>query len=175
MKKLLLLSALFLTTLVSAQEKRSLLKEMKSHCIETIYNKPIDAEYDQLFNAMLVIGNQEYPNLVKESQSRGYLEFSLETETVKETLSMEILGTKKPYNISFQVKKQIRSVSYDGKLTDWTLLTGGFNDYILKLQLNIHKILFGEIQYPEELLERVELYNDAQKKDKSKILKGKDY
>lgn len=159
---------------VFAQTKKSLLDEMKSYRIDQLFNKPINAEFKDLFNALVIVGHQEYPTLVKESESRGFVDFKVESETLQETLSMEILGDKKPYRVSFQVKSQSRQLGYDGKYTPWVTRTN-FNEYILKLQYSIYVVLFGSFEYPDDLMERIENYNATQKKDRSKILKGKDY
>lgn len=174
MKYTLTLITLIVANVGFSQTKKSLLNEMRSYCEEKIYNKPIDAEYKDIFSAMIIIGNQEYPTLVRESESRGYIEFKLETDMIQESLTMEILGDKKPYRINYIVKSQTRTKTWDGKITDWTVRTD-FSNYIFKLQYSIYKILFGELIYPEELLNRVEEYNATQKKDRTKILKGKDY
>ena len=175
MKSITTFCLLLVVNFLFSQSKKSLLAELNSYAMEQIYNKPIDAEYKDIFNALIIVGNQEYPTLVKESESRGYVDFKLETETVQESLSMEILGDMKPYRINYLVRKQTRSIGLDGKYTNWTIVTNSFNQYIFKLQYNIHKILFGELIYPQELIERVEKFNATQKKERNKILKGIDY
>lgn len=174
MKYTLTLFALIIVNVAFSQTKKSLLNEMRSYAEEKIYNKPFDAEYKDLFNALIIVGHQEYPTLVKESESRGFVDFKIETETLQESLTMEILGDKKPYRVSFQMNIKSRSKTWDGKLSDWVVSTPP-SSYIFKLQYSIYKILFGELIYPEELLDRIEEYNATQKKDRTKILKGKDY
>ena len=43
------------------------------------------------------------------------------------------------------------------------------------LHLRIYKILYGEFKLPEDLIKKIENFNNTQKKDRKKVLAGVDY
>ena len=47
--------------------------------------------------------------------------------------------------------------------------------YLIKLETKMWTTLFGPIEYPAELLEKIEKYNSMQDKDRKKIIFGRDY
>lgn len=157
---------LLVTTMVSSYaqtSKKQLLSEIDSYEKSVYLNKPLDVEFTELFNAIKSVGYTEYPELIKESEKRGFLEFFFSNGTIKETLSIEILGDTKPYRLILSIKQEINN---NGQ---WQSISKDFNPYFNKFRRKLYLSLFNKFDYPEDLLLRVEAYNATQKKDKNKI------
>jgi hypothetical protein len=164
-RKITLFILLLATTLVvNAQDsKKRLLAEVDAYEKSVYLNKPYDVEFSDLFNALKAVGYTEYSELTKESEKRGYLEFYFSNESIKETLSIEILGDEKPYRLVFSVKQEANT---NGQ---WQQVNKDFNPYFNKIRRKLYLSLFNKFDYPEDLLKRIEAYNLTQKKDKNKI------
>ena len=88
---------------------------------------------------------------------------------------MEILGDKQPYTVTYQITREKRTKNLDGTYTSWAAAGGMTPGYLLRLQRKLWTNLFGEVTFPENLETKVEEWNLSQKKDKHKILRGRDY
>ncbi|KQS46099.1 hypothetical protein ASG38_13075 [Flavobacterium sp. Leaf359] len=63
----------------------------------------------------------------------------------------------------------------DGTYSGWNKTGSILEDYLLKLQEKIWIALYGKIQYPEQLLKKIDDYNIKETKDRKKIIFGRDY
>lgn len=166
MKNIFKLSVFFIAFSVisfAQTSKKQLYAEIDTFEKSLYLNKPFDVEFTELFNVLKSVGYTEYPELTKESEKRGFLEFSIQNASVKEILSIEILGDQKPYRLTFSVKQEINN---NGQ---WQQVSKDFNPYFNKLRRKIYLSLYNKFDYPEDLLQRIEAYNATQKKDKNKI------
>ncbi|MFN3968487.1 hypothetical protein [Flavobacterium sp.] len=164
------------TSLVYSQTKRELLDQIESYQKSVVWNKGYDVEKSKLFEAMNVVGSQEYQKVIRESESRGFCEYYAESADYKETLTMEIANDKQPYRVTFSIKKESRKLDLlTGKYTDWQTSYDISQSYQYKLQYLIYTIAIGPIELPKELLEKIERYNQGQTKDRKRILKNTDY
>ena len=134
------------------------------------------------------MGNQYYGNSIKESESRGYVEYVKESGDVKQYLSIEIKGDKQPYRLSFSYRKERKQTSYrtEGQFGTssykiipvdggWTNVSVPLDLVYTNLQLRIYKTLHGEFKLPDELVKKIEDFNNAQKRDRKKVIAGVDY
>lgn len=176
MKKLFYMSIILLSSFTAnSQSKKDLLLEMQSYIIGMTYNKSYDVEKEKLFQTLIVVGSERYGTSVKENLNRGYIEFLLQNEVYKETLDFEIIGDQKPYRIVITVKVEQRQQNLDGSLTNWFVNTNTNPSFIAGLHYKIYMDTYGPVVIPQMLIDKIDLWNDSQKKDKNKILKGRDY
>jgi hypothetical protein len=188
MKKLLLSSFLLFFSIVNSQTKSELLNEIETYKKSKLQNYIYDVSFKELFDAITIMGNQYYGSPTRESESRGYVEYLLENNNVKESLAIEIKGNQQPYKVSFNYKKEKRHTSFK------TIGTFGQSDYNIipvdagwqmekidlslvntNFNLRIYKILNGEFNLPDELKEKIKIFNSKQKRDKKKIIQGTDF
>jgi hypothetical protein len=188
MKNLLIGAFLLLISSANAQTKSDLINEIESYKKSKLQNQTYDVSFKELFDAITIMGNQYYGSPTRESESRGYVEYLLENGEVKESLAIEIKGEKQPYKISFNYKKEKKQTSFKTEGTfgqsDYKLIPVDAGWQMEKIDLSlvntnfhlrIYKILNGEFNFPEELKEKIEDFNSKQKRDKKKIIQGKDY
>jgi len=160
-----------------AQKKSDIVSEINDFYKTKVQNVTYDKSEKELFDAMYIVVLEKYPNIVKESESKLYIEAKTEYETYKSTVFAEIRGEKQPYRVVFSLKSYSKLVTSYSPLTysDWTIDTKYDANAILKLQKHLYEIFFGEIELPSELKSKIDEYNNSQKKDKNKVVKGKDY
>jgi hypothetical protein len=176
MKKAIFFLLMGFSVSINAQSKSELLDNLLAYKKSVVSNRTYDFPIKELFDALMIVGTQEYPNVIRESESRGYAEFSLEKEFKKEYLTLEIRGEKQPYRVSFSLKIESRSYDYTTKVYSSWQPTGRVDEEkILLLQSKVYEALYGKIKYPDELMTKIEEYNKTQTKDRKKILLGKDY
>jgi hypothetical protein len=189
MKKITLMAVLLINSIVYSQDsKKEIINEIETYKKGKLLNTTYNFTYKEVFDAMTIMGNQYYGNSVKESESRGYVEFIKETGEVKEYLSIEIKGDKQPYRLSFNYKKEKKATTWktegefgkpDYKLIEvdagWKIVEEPLDIIYTNLHLRIYKILYGEFKLPEDLIKKIENFNNTQKKDRKKVLAGVDY
>ena len=188
MKNLLIGAFLFLISSANAQTKSDLINEIESYKKSKLQNLTYDVSFKELFDAITIMGNQYYGSPVRESESRGYVEYKKETKDEKESLSIEIKGEKSPYRLSFSYVYEKKQYSYktqgefgkpDYKIVTvdngWGQVNVNYDLVNTNFNLRIYKILFGEFNLPDELKEKIADFNSKQKRDKKKIIQGTDY
>lgn len=189
MKKITLTAILIINVLGYSQEsKKTIIGAIESYKKTKLLNSTYNFEFKEIFDAMTIVGNQYYGNSIKESESRGYVEYVKVTEDIRESISIEIKGNKQPYRLSFNYKKEKKSTVWktegelgksDFKLTSedagWEIVEVPFDIIYTNLHLRMNKILYGEFKLPDELVKKIEDFNNAQKRDRKKVLAGVDY
>lgn len=167
MKNIFTLIVALIVVNVSAQSRKELELAIQDFSKRTVMNKSYD-DYDKLWDAIYAVQQMEYPEITRESKEKGYIEARFEKQDYKEKLNIEILG-KGPYKISlsFQSEKTTpNGVEKRGMIPD---------HYSHKIQREIYEKLYGPIQFPSELIQKIESYNSTQSKDKKKLLQGRDF
>jgi hypothetical protein len=176
MKTILLSMALCLTfSFASGQTKKEIMYELEDFARKKVSNKAYDVPFDQLWDAIYSVGNTEYTDVKRESKTKAYIEFFMETDIYRENLTFEVRGENQPYKVVYQLEKQSRTKNLDGSYTAWVEGTGMPPRYLYKLECKLYELIYGPIEYPASLLEKIEKYNAIQSKDKKKILLGRDY
>lgn len=175
MKKIFILLAVFsLNSLAFSQTKKEILYELQQYFVNTTYNKAYAIEKQKLFNAIQVVASQRYGSSTKENLNKGILEFQLQTDIYKETLSFEVIG-EMPYQFIASVKVEQRTINPDGSYSNWVINNQIDNSYILGIHYNVYMAVYGPIVIPENIVAKINYFNSTQKKDKNKIIKGKDF
>ena len=188
MKKIILSTFLILNFIGYSQSKNEIIAEIEGYKKTKLLNSTYDFTYKEIYDAMTIMGNQYYGNSIKESESRGYVEFLKEADKIKESLSIEIKGDKQPYRLSFNYKKEKKSTTYttEGEFGKpnykfisvdggWKFVQEPLDIIYTNLHLRMNKILNAEFNLPEELLKKIETFNNSQKRDRKKVLAGVDY
>jgi hypothetical protein len=159
-----------------AQSKKDLVKEINAYKVGIVSNASFDREFSEVWNAIYIIATEEYNTIVRESESRGYIEARQDSDTFRESMTVEILGNNRPYKVSFQVRQEKRAKNVDGSYSDWTNYSSTtLRTYYFRLQTRLYELLNGPLELSEPLMEKIGAYNSAQTKDRKKILKGRDY
>lgn len=175
MKKILIIAAVFLwNSLVFSQTKKEILYELQQYFVNTTYNKSYAIEKQKLFNAIQIVAAERYGTATKENLNKGLLEFQIQTDVYKETLSFDIIG-EMPYQVIVSVKVEQRSINPDGTFSNWFTNNQTDNSYILGLHYRLYMAVYGPIVIPENIVAKINDFNSTQKKDKNKIIKGKDF
>jgi hypothetical protein len=188
MKKIILTALLFLHLLGFSQSKKDIITEIEGYKKTKLLNATYNFTYKEIFDAMTIMGNQYYGISVKESESRGYVEYLKESKDVKEYLSIEIKGDKQPYRLSFNYRQEKKQTVWksEGELgkanyklievdNGWANVEVPLELIYTNLHLRIYKILHGEFKLPDDLAKKIEYFNNAQKRDRKKVLAGADY
>ena len=189
MKKIIYTTIILLNIVGYSQpSKKEIIAEIEGYKKTKLLNSTYDFAFKEIFDAMTIMGNQYYGNSVKESESRGYVEYVKETSDVKEYLSIEIKGDKQPFRLSFSYRKERKQTSYkiEGELgqpnfkmtsvdAGWKIEEEPLDLIYTNLHLRIFKILYGKFKLPEELDKKIDDFNNSQKKDRKKVLAGVDY
>ncbi len=189
MKKLFLSSILFLNFIGYSQEsKKELIAEIEGYKMSKLLNSNYNFTFKEIFDAITIMGNQYYGNSIKESESRGYVEYVKESKDIKEYLTIEIKGDKQPYKLSFIYRKEKKQTTYKTEGTfgtpsykvvpvdsGWITVDEPIDIVYTNLHLRISKILNISFQLPEDLLKKIEEFNKAQKRDRKKVIAGTDY
>jgi len=159
------------------QKKNDLIQEIYAYKKGVVSNASYDNKRIDVWNAMYIIATEEYKIISRESESRGYIEAKEETNTHREAMTFELRGDEPPYRVSFQVTNQERRKKQDdGTYTNWeNYRSSNISSYITRLQLRLYELLKGELKLPDELQDKIDKFNSLQKKDKKKVLKGRDY
>jgi len=187
--KIILLAILMLNfTGYSQESKKDIIAEIESYKNAKLQNSTYNFTFKEIFDAMTIMGNQYYGNSVKESESRGYVEYLKEMGRIKEYLNIEIKGDKQPYRLSFNYRQETKQTLYktEGAFgtptykliavdAGWATENVPLDLIYTNLHLSIYKILNGEFKLPEELLKKIEDFNRGQKKDRKKVMAGVDY
>jgi hypothetical protein len=174
MKKIILF--LTLITITSyGQRKKDILNEIYDYKKGIVNNASYDKKESEVWNAISIIAKEEYNTIVRESESKGYIEAKQESDVFKEFFTIEIIG-EGPFRVTMQVKQEKRTKNQDGSYTNWeTHYSSTLNSYYNRLRLRLYELLNGKLEISEELQTKVDEYNELQKKDRLKIVKGKDY
>jgi len=172
----------------SQESKKDIIAEIESYKNAKLQNSTYNFTFKEIFDAMTIMGNQYYGNSVKESESRGYVDYLKEMGRIKEYLNIEIKGDKQPYRLSFNYRQEKKRTLYktEGEFgtptykliavdAGWATENVSLDLIYTNLHLSIYKILNGEFKLPEELLKKIEDFNRGQKKDKKKVIAGVDY
>lgn len=167
---------IFFSQLIVAQSKNDILEQIDIYRKSIYFNKPYDVDRSKLFEAMNQAIAPEYQKILRESESRGFCEYYAEGDTFKETLTAEIANDKQPYRVSFSIKKEVRTKNYmDGSYSAWQTTYEIPQRYLSKLQYGIFVALFGPIKLPDDLQSKIDNFNEAQTKERKKIIQGRDY
>ena len=183
------MAVLLINSIVYSQDsKKEIINEIETYKKGKLLNTTYNFTYKEVFDAMTIMGNQYYGNSVKESESRGYVEFIKESGEIKEYLSIEIKGDKQPYRLSFNYKKEKKATTWktEGEFgkpnyklvavdAGWQIENVPLDLIYTNLHLRIYKILHGEFKLPEDLIKKIENFNNTQKRDRKKVLAGDDY
>lgn len=188
MKKIILSTFLLLNFIGYSQSKQEIIAEIESYKKTKLLNSTYNFSNKEIFDAMTIMGNQYYGNATKESESRGYAEYVKEVEDIKESLSIEIKGDKQPFRVSFNYKKEKKATTWktEGEFATpsykliavdagWQVVQEPLDIVYTNLHLRISKILHIDFNLPEELLKKIENYNNTQKRDRKKVIAGVDY
>lgn len=188
MKKVFLFLILINCIAYSQTTKNELLNEIESYKKSKLLNFQFHTNFKELFDAISIMGNQNFGSPSKESETRGYIEFKKESESKKENLTIEIRGENKPYRLSINYKIETRATLYKNQGTlgqpdfkvviekgDWTENQFNAEDINVSVNLKIYKILFKEFVLPIEIQDKIKNFNLSQKKDRKKILQGVDF
>jgi hypothetical protein len=189
MKKIVLASILLINFLSYSQpSKNEIIIEIEGYKKTKLLNSYYDFTFKEIFDAMTIMGNQYYGNSIKESESRGYAEYIKDSGDFKEYLSIEIKGDKQPFRLSFNYKQEKKQTLWktEGEFgkpnykivavdNGWAIVNVPLELIYTNLHLRINKILHIEFNLPEELLKKIETFNNMQKRDRKKVIAGVDY
>jgi hypothetical protein len=167
MKKTFTLIVALVAMSISAQSKKELELAIVDFSRRTVMNKSYD-DYDKLWDAIYAVQQMEYPEITRESKEKGYIEARFEKQHYKEKLNIEILG-QGPYRLSFSFQSEQTTpngIEKRGMIPE---------HYLHKIQREIYEKLYGTIEYPAELLKKIEAYNSTQNKHKKKLIQGRDF
>lgn len=174
MKKIFFLVALISLT-TYGQRKKDILNEIKSYKKTIVNNASYDKKKSDVWSAISVIAREEYNTIVRESESKGYIEAKQDSDTYKESFNIEISG-EGPFRVLMQVKMESRTKKEDGSYTSWSDYNSYLIDeYFTRLRLRLYELLNGKLELSKELQTKVDEFNALQTKDRLKIVKGKDY
>lgn len=171
-KFLLLVLGVLIALSSFGQRKKDILAEINGYAAGLVNTATYD-NYSEIWNAIYVIATEECNTIVRESETKGYIEARQESEFQKKYLTIEIRGDKAPYRVSFLVKLETRYKN-EGAYTNWKESSSN-NSYVSQLQYRLYRKIHGGFTLTEELQNKVDNYNEMQTKDRLKIIKGKDY
>lgn len=164
-----------LSNISVAQSKKEILLELKSFISSKVINIAYDKPKKEVYEAMRSVLLSEYPVLSRESFEKGYVEGTMDNDKLREKLGFEIISESQPYRINMQFQEEVRKIDINGKYSNWENIGSIPDRYALKVSLKLYNIIYGNLQLSEELMTKIEAYNATQKKDKHKILAGRDY
>lgn len=175
MKTNLLIAVVLLASSVTkGQTKKEILLEINNFKEKTILNASFDVPKQTIWDAVYIMMKQEYTEIKKQDFDKGIIEGYAEAENFKEGFISEIVGNG-PYRVVFSMKRQIRYISNNGVYSGWYDRNEISNEYLYKIQKTIYEGVHGSLEIPDNLQKKVDEYNAKQKKDKNKILLGRDY
>jgi hypothetical protein len=167
-------------------EREIIQTEINSWYNSVVMNVRYDNDINDIWAALQkVIIENGYPDRLRESQAKGYIEAkgigSRPYKTDKtdllmweEFVTVEILGDNKPYTITFAFTGKMRYRLTSGTYSDWENYTPQKIN-ALKLKLSLYQILKGEINLPEDLASKVAEFNSKCEVFNLKFIKGTDY
>ena len=152
-----------------------MIKEINGYYISIVSNASYDKPQKDVWSALYTIVKNEYPNITKESESRGYIEAKQDEQYFKSNLSAELLGDSPNLKVSISI------IEYYKTPTSYTPLT--YSDWMpaetdtkrFKLQMKLYEAINGDIDLPAQLKEKVDKFNLTQAKEKNKVIKNVDY
>jgi len=174
MKKTIFILFLASLNFASAQSKKEILLELQSYFINTTYNISYNIEKEKIFDAIKIACSERYGSSIKENFNKGILDFYIQNESYKESLSFEIIGEQKNFRLLTSFKIEQRFLN-NGIYSEWTVVNNYSPSYLPGIHYKIYLVLFGPIPIPNEIMDKINSFNELQKKEKNKILKGKDY
>ena len=91
-------------------------------------------------------------------------------------MTTEIRGDEAPYRVSFQGRQEKRTKKGNSTYTNWEeYRSNTIYQYLNRLNLRLYELLNSTLELPQELQKKIKDFNNSQKKDRKKIVKGKDY
>jgi len=158
------------------EAKRSnLLIEINAQKKQIVFNASYDNEWSEVYVAMYQVVSSEYNTILKESESRGFIEAFSETDLFKENMIAEIKGKEGAYKVTFLCKGQRRTKNKEtGVYSDWSNYSGS-ESYYIKLYTKLYNQLKGEVPLTADLLSRIEAFNKDCEWVNLKFIKGRDY
>jgi len=171
MKKLVLIVAFLLACnfRLSATEKNDIIKEIWDYYEKTINSAKYTNSKSEVWSAMYSVASGECETMLKESESRGFLDAETKSTLSEKTISMELLPLENSFKVSFTIKYRFRY------LADAAWNDGATPKYKTKIKLKVYEALKGTLELFEELQKKVDDYNALQTKSRKKIVKGDDY
>ncbi len=175
MKTNLLIAVVLLASSVAkGQTKKEILLEINNFKSKTILNASFDVPKQKIWDAVYIMMKQEYTEIKKQDFDKGIIEGYSEAENYKEGFTSEIVGSC-PYRVVFSMKRQIRYMGTNGAYSGWYDRNEISSEYLYMIQKTIYEAVHGSLEIPDNLQEKIDEYNLKQKKDKNKILLGRDY
>lgn len=169
MKNLIISICIAFTISSSAQTKTELIYEGQN-IILSIADKPLDAEKKQIHNSMLSVLNSEYDVISKDYPDKTFAEGYMENQQVSERFSMEAMEYGSRWKIVFKMERQERNQNTG----QWNRFSEIPRWYYVKIHKKIYESVNGPIVFPEDFVQKISFYNAKQKKDKNKIIIGRD-
>jgi len=174
-KTTMLLIAMAICSLSFSQNKKDIIAEIQSYYKTIVSNASYKKPQKEIWQAMYSVVMESYPDLIRESESRGYIDSKLQQETYQSRVNAEIRGDKQPYRVVFTLESESRGWNVQANTYfPWVHYTKHDQVNILKLQTRLYEMLNGQIKLSDELQNKIETYN-SEKKGRRKIIKGKDY
>lgn len=173
-KTTFLIAAFVLTISASAQNRKALLSELQNHARNEVVNRSYDVDRSKLYEGVLVMMKQEYSKLTVQDPVTGIIEGYHETDRVKETFRAEIVGSG-PYRVVYSLRQQYRNLELSGRYTGWFENTIIPDNYTYKVSFEVYVAVYNGFSWPDNLVEKVNKFNDGQKRDKNKLLPGRDF
>jgi hypothetical protein len=177
MKNFVLLAFMLLMCKTSfCQKKKEILSEINGYYKTKVQNIAYDKPEKEIWNALYSIVIEKYPEIVRESESKLFIEARKEAGLKRTTALAEIRG-EKSFRVVFSITTEVKLLTSVNPVvfSDWTRDTTTDPSLVLNLQVRLCEMLNGPIELSPDLLSRVETYNNSQKKEKSRIIKGRDY
>lgn len=156
-------------------QRNNLITEINAQKQQVVLYASYSNEWNEVYVAMYQVVSSEYAIILKESESRGFIEASYEADLFKQNLIAEIKGKEGGYKVTFVIKGQKRTKDKEtGVYTDWTNYSGSTSDYV-RLHTKLYNQLKGEVPLTADLLLRIESYNRDCEWVNLKLIKGRDY
>ena len=167
---------IFLSQTSLCQKNKEILSEIKGYYNTKVQNIAYDKPEKEVWNALYSIVIEKYPQIVRESESKLFIEARKEAGLKRTTVLAEMRGDKS-FRVVFSITTEVKLVTSVNPVvfSDWTRDTTRDPSLVLNLQVRLCEMLNGPIELSPDLLSRVETYNNSQKKEKSRIIKGRDY
>lgn len=176
-KATLFLLSMAICSLSFSQKKKDILNEISGFYKTAVSNITYDKPQTEVWSAVYATVMESYPSLIRESETKGYVTAKAEKTGYRSEVTAEIRGEKQPFRVVFTLNTEMQSVvNYStGQLGPFYKTTAYDAPNIIKLQVRLYEMLIGEIKFPPDLQTKIDTYNASQKKDKNKVIKGKDY
>ncbi len=176
MKKLILLVIICILNFNAySQRKKDLIKEINGYYSSIVSNATYDKPQKEVWNALYTVIKDEYQNITKESESRGYIEAKHEEQYFKSYISAEVLGESPNLKVSISIVEYYKIATSYTPLTYSDLMLADTDNKRLKFQMKLFEAINGDIELPAQLKEKIDKYNLTQEKEKNKVIKNVDY